>query len=303
MDIFNGNRLLDERLSLAIDWGKFIVESYNENLSPFVFLYKDREKVKTLMLQETEDDFVFAVKCLAKEETEFDQFVIGYQTNIQFDEASQPMQVIALKAFDKREESGHFFIQEIKIDDQGKYKAINKPKYIDKPPLPLSRINGEVEKDVSVEPPVINVLTVKDGDKLKAVGVIGHHSETEIGHTISKFIHHYIANYDEKNLSGSFDIDIQPRPGINKDFLAFIVGNVARNIIVSDFVVKNLTQNLKPISINIKYTDEVLFNDSTLDATRKLGELFALMNHAQQKSEAGDHSKNQRGKSWWQFWK
>src|SRR5687767_11999598 len=121
MDIFNGNRLLDERLSLAIDWGKFIVESYNENLSPFVFLYKDREKVKTLMLQETEDDFAFAVKCLAKEETEFDQFVIGYQTNIQFDEASQPMQVIALKAFDKREESGHFFIQEIKIDDQGKY--------------------------------------------------------------------------------------------------------------------------------------------------------------------------------------
>lgn len=303
MDIFNGNRLLDERLSLAIDWGKFIVESYNENLSPFVFLYKDREKVKTLMLQETEDDFEFAVKCLEKEETEFDQFVIGYQTNIQFDEASQPMQVIALKAFDKREESGHFFIQEIKIDDQGKYKAINKPKYIDRPPLPISRINGEVEKDVSVEPPVINVLTVKDGDKLKAVGVIGHHSETEIGHTISKFIHHYITKYDEKNLSGSFEIDIQPRPGINKDFLAYIVRNVARNIIVSDLVVKNLTQNLKPISITIKYTDEVLFNDSTVDATRKLGELFALMNHAQQKSEAGVDSKNHRGKSWWQFWK
>src|SRR5687767_12769418 len=113
MDIFNGNRLHDERLSLAIDWGKFIVESYNESLSPFVFLYKDREKVKTLMLQESEDDFDLAIKCLAKEENAYDQFVVGYQTNIQFDEASQPMMVIALKAFDRREESGHFFIQEI----------------------------------------------------------------------------------------------------------------------------------------------------------------------------------------------
>lgn len=294
MDIFNGNRLLEERVFNSLNWGLFLRDT-TQGLNPFVFAYKDKEKVKTLMLEKSEDDFEFAINCLKKADFTFDQFVVGYQTQMQLDKAEEPINVIVAKGFDTREDNGVFFIQQFDIDENKQFIKIKRFTFLGAIPLPLNKFTTDT-KDVTTEQGGVSVMTLKDGDKVKPSCLIRQNSESDIGDTINNFLITYLQKYDELNLSGNFSIDIQARPNIHKDFLIWIVKNSFYDVITSEFVVKNFTRNKKGISLKVYYSNEVIFEDTTNDAVEQLNELFNIMDNVSEKN-----IQEEAEKKWWQF--
>lgn len=318
MDIFKGNTLLEQNIFNSLNWGNFIVETFKERLAPFVFLYNGNEKVKTLLLQETEDDFSFAVKSIQSGNIPFTQAIVGYQTMIQLEVGKPPIEIIAIKGFDLHEPDGHFFAQQLETSGNGEFKKMGRPKYLGtfQTPLPLV----ETTKENAASETFTNVIVVKEGTKMKPVIFLGHESETEMVELYKKYIMGYLKEFDTKNLSGNFEVNLIPRPNIHKDFLTYLIHGVSKEIISSEFVVKELTHNLKPLSIQVKYNEEVIYNDSTGEAVKMLGELMGILNKSDSnENNINDNSKqspnhpirnstnevlkNESIKKWWQFWK
>ena len=66
MDIFNGNRKLEEAVMYSMDWGVFLRYSLDEPIMPFVYLFNGEER-QTRVLMTDGDPVEYAKRVLAKE--------------------------------------------------------------------------------------------------------------------------------------------------------------------------------------------------------------------------------------------
>jgi hypothetical protein len=276
MDVFNGNKNLEQRIFFSLNWGMYMKSSFN-NVIPFIFVYKENKKIKTILIEESDDDLTTAVNILKKVDYEFDQFVLGYETNIMM-ENNQPFSVIAVKGFNLKEDKGVFFVQKFKIDDQNSFQKINKSSFLGFLDLPFEKLSNKSSEVVDSENnnKQVNFLTVEIENKIKPIALIRKENESEIGFDIKDFMNHYFQN--EANLSGQFDIDIMESDKINLDFLKWIIKDSFYDVISSEFVINNYTKKMIRVTLKATYKNEVIFEESTNDAINQLEDLVKLIN-------------------------
>lgn len=300
MNIFNGNKLLEENIFNALNWGVYLRDTSKGRLMPFIFLYNEKELVKTIAYQEDEDNYLRALDILKKSEVVFDQYYIGYEAQMILDETQKPINTIIIKGFDKRQDKGLFIVQKFELNDNN-YKKIGNPAVLDQIPMELEKLVIE-NADFSSPQIGFNILKVKDGNKIKVVGLIRHHCESEISSSIKQFLESNLNNFKQENLSGNFDIDIQQNDKLRKEFLAYVIKDAFNSVIHSEMVTSQFTSQRIGISLNVTYQEEKLLNETTVDAVNEINELLEIMGNVKTPQTEGV-KKNSPSKKWWEFWK
>jgi hypothetical protein len=296
MDIFNGNKKLEERLFNTLNWGVYLRDTSKGKLMPFIFLYKDNERVKIINFQEDEDNYLRGIEILKKSKEDFDQYFIGYEAQMILDETQKPINTIIIKGFDKRQEKGIFIVQKFQITNDN-FSKIGNPAILDMIPMELESISVE-NPDFSTPQIGFNVLNIKENGKIKVAGLIRHHCEFKISNSIKQFLESNLNNFEKDNLSGNFDIDIQYNEKIRKGFLSYLIKDAFYSVIHSDLVHNKFTSKGIGISINVEFNNEVIYKESTNDAVKEISELIDIMGNVNKEKHL--ESKN---KKWWEFWK
>ncbi|HLO55467.1 MAG TPA: hypothetical protein VK169_14330 [Saprospiraceae bacterium] len=299
MDIFNGNIQLEENIFNALNWGIYLRDTTKGRLVPFIFLYNEKELVKTIVFQEDEDNYLRAIEILTKSEMVFDQYYIGYEGQMILDDIQIPINTIIVKGIDKRQETGLFIIQKFELNDN--FKKIGNPAILDQIPMELEKSVVD-NPDFSSSQIGFNILKVKDNDKIKVVGLVRHHCESEISYSIKQFLESNLNNFEQENLSGNFDIDIQYNDKLRKEFLAYIIKDAFYSVINSELVTSQFTSKKIGITLNVTYNKEVLLNETTNDAVDEINELLEIMGNVK-KPKIEDTKEKNRTKKWWEFWK
>ena len=300
MDIFNGNKLLEERIFNALNWGSYLRDTSNGRLMPFIFLYNDNELVKTIAFEEDEDNYLRGMEILQNRDIVFNQYYIGYETQMILDETQKPINTIIIKGFDKRQDSGLFIVQKFEVENN-KFKKIGNPAILDQIPMELKKM--EMENSNLSSPQIgFNILKVKDNNKIKVVGLIRHHCESEISNSIRQFLESNLNNFKQENLSGNFDIDIQHNDKLRKEFLAYVIKDAFYSVIHSELVTSQFTSKRIGISLNVTYQEEVLLKETTNDAVNEINELLEIMGNVKN-PKTENIKKNNASKKWWEFWR
>lgn len=292
MDIFNGNKKLEERLFNALSWGIYLRDTSNGRLMPFIFLYKDNLRVKMISFQEDEDNYLRAIEILKKSEEVFDQYFIGYEAQMILDETQNPINTIIIKGFDRRQEKGVFMVQKFEIE-KNRFNKIGNPTILDHIPMELDAISVD-NPDFTTLEIGFNILKIKEDDKIKVVGLIRHHCEYEISNSIKLFLEDNLKRFKEEDLNGNFDIDIQYNEQIGKEFLIYLIKDAFYSVVNSDFVTSNFISKGISININVEYQNDVIFQGTT-NGTNKIVNTI--------KSDKIENSKVRKNKKWWEFWK
>jgi hypothetical protein len=166
----------------------------------------------------------------------------------------------------------------------------------------------ELEKTIVENPDLssaqigFNILKVNDNNKTKVVGLIRHHCESEISYSIKQFLESNLNNFNQDNLSGNFDIDIQYNDKLRKEFLSYLIKDTFYSVIHSDKVTSQFTSKGIGITLNVKYQDEVLVNETTNNAVNEINELLEIMGNVKN-TKIGNIEKQKNSKKWWEFWK
>lgn len=300
MDIFNGNKKFEERIFNALKWGIYLRDTSKGRLMPFIFLYNDNELVKTIAFEEDEDNYLRGMEILKNRDIVFNQYYIGYEAQMILDETQKPIDTIIIKGFDKRQDSGLFIVQKFKVENN-KFNKIGNPAILDQIPMELKKM--EMGNSELSSPQVgFNIIKVKDNDKIKVVGLIRHHSESEISNSIKQFLESNLNNFKQENLSGNFDIDIQYNDKLRKGFLSYEIKDAFYSVIHSELVTSQFTSKGIGLSLNVTYKEEILLNETTNDAINEINELLGIMGNVNKPKE-GIIRRNTPSKKWWEFWK
>jgi len=299
MDIFNGNKQLEENIFNALNWGIYLRVTSKERLSPFIFLYNEKALVKTIVYQEDEDNYIRAIEILNNHEEVFDQYYIGYEGQMILDDTQIPINTIIVKGFDKRQDAGLFIIQKFELNDD--FKKIGNPAILDQIPMELEK--SVVENPDFSSPQIgFSILKVKDNGKIKVIGLVRHHCESEISYSIKQFLESNLNKFKDENLSGNFDIDIQYNDKLRMEFLAYVIKDAFYSVIQSELVTSQFTSKRIGITLNVTYKDEVLLHETTNDAVVEINELLEIMENVKT-PKTEDIKKNNMIKKWWEFWK
>ncbi|MBI1835857.1 MAG: hypothetical protein HYR91_01185 [Flavobacteriia bacterium] len=290
MEIFKGDKLLENRTFEALFWGQYL-KSTAKICSPFLFVYNESKKIKTLIFEDSEDDLSRAIELINKIEEPFDQFILGYETMIQLD-STGPKNIIAVKSFDVREKEGLFFGVVFQLDENENFNKIGNFKFIDKIMNPLFKELDRLPTKFSQS--VINSTHEVQGDTFILKINIAHENEVEIGTKINAAILHLLNKNEIQCQTCIFEIKIEERE-FDLDFFKYILLENLYKVLISDVVVQKFTHNQKIFKIIASMGDDrILFEDSNMEAVTQLKELFQLMNPSQ--------GKNEKGKPWWKKW-
>ncbi len=287
MDIFQGNKIFEERIFKLLNWGVYLRDTSKGRLTPFIFLFKESEQVKIITFQEDEDNYERAKELLKKREEIFDQFFIGYEAEMILDETNQPTKTIIIKGFDKRQDTGILMAQKFELKED-KFKKIGNPAILDQLPLELKKINDN-NQDLSIKSTSTYEKKEenKTGKKIVKAELTGN-NENELALAIRDVLVNNIQNFNEYNLSGNFEINIKSENNINIDFLKYLINDVFYTVIGNSFVVQNFTEKGIAISLTTRLNNEQIYSDSTKYAVDKIVDLLAIMN----RDEKRDYSKS-----------
>ena len=287
MDIFQGNKIFEERIFKLLNWGVYLRDTSKGRLTPFIFLFKESEQVKIIAFQEDEDNFERAKELLKKREEIFDQFFIGYEGEMILDETNQPVKTIIIKGFDKRQDTGIFMVQKFELKDD-KFRKIGNPVIVEQLPLEFEKIIDN-NQDLSIKSTSTNEKKEKNetGKKIVKADLIGN-NENELALAVRDILSKNIQSFNEYNLLGNFEINIKTEYNLNIDFLKYLINDVFYTIIGNSFVVQNFTGKGIAISLNANLNNKQIYSDSTKYAVDKIANLLAVMN----KDDKRDYSKS-----------
>lgn len=223
MDIFNGNRKLEEAVMYSIDWGIFLRHNSDGPIFPYIFLY-DGEEIKSRVLIAEGDPFEYAINVLKKEEEPFQQFIIGIEGYLR-DENDERVDAIIVQGFDKTQDKGVALGQMFEPKEKnGNFKKIGRVTFLGNPDLPV-----EIEKmdnpDYSVQEAGFTAMAVEIDGLTQYFAFLVHENPTVIVNNIKQFLRSKLMDTNAQSLNGRFELKITPGESINDDFLKFLVLN------------------------------------------------------------------------------
>lgn len=259
MDIFDGNRKLEEAVMYAIDWGVFLRHDLDGPIAPFMYLFNGEEmQVRVLMTGDNPIDY--AMKVLAKEEKPYQQFVIGMEGYLK-DNQDQKIDSIIVQGFDKTQEKGVILGQMFKPKEKkGTFEKIARVTYLGSPELPID-LETVDHPDYSIQEPGFNAMALKSGDLTQYMAFITHDNPSVVANTMRRFLQSKLADSDSADLSGKFELVVTPGSITNDKFLKFLVLNAVEEERSSVHAIEWQNNTGRDILFNIKYGDEVYLTE------------------------------------------
>ncbi len=302
MEVFNGDRLFEERAFSALNWAYFTKGTIAKEarLKPLINVYKDSERIKMIYYQEAEDNYEEALRIMNDFEEDYDQYIICYEGQMMLDDTQEPQNTLMVKAFDRRMEKGVFIIQKYKLiaDSIIGITRLGNPQVIDLIPMSMGRLPA---KDEVAEYDAVrsNIIAVKgELNKIDLHVLIRHHSESEIYSHILDGTETKLKNFDEENLSGIFRFNVNRNEKINRNVLSFLVKDAFQTLFSSSFVSDNFTKKMRSLTFIAEYGDIEIANESTNDVIDEIRELYKIMGAVSPESR-----KTETKNKWWEFWK
>lgn len=251
MDIFNGNRKLEEAVLYSIDWGVFLRHNLDGPIAPFMYLFNGEEKqIRVLM---TDGDPVeYAKRVLAKEEKPFQQFVIGMEGYLR-DENNERVDSIIVQGFDKTQEKGVALGQMFEPKEKnGTFKKIEKVTFLGSPELPLG-IEKLDNPNYSVEEIEFSAMALKFGELTQYLAFFTHANPSVIANTIKRFLRSKLMDSNADSLSGRFELEVTPGMINHDDFLKFLVLNAVEEERKSHHGIEWEKRTGRQILLNVKH--------------------------------------------------
>ena len=254
MDIFNGNRKLEEAVMYSIDWGVFLRHNLDGPIAPFMFLFNGEER-RTRVLMTEGDPIEYAKRVLANEEKPFQQFVVGMEGYL-WDDQNERVDSIIVQGFDRTQEKGVALGQMFEPKEKnGTFKKIKKVTFLGSPELIL-----EIEKsdnpDYSVEEIGFNAMALKYGELTQDIAFFTHSNPTVIANTMKKFLRSKIMDSNADSLSGRFELQVTPGMINHDDFLKFLVLNAVEEERKSPHGIEWEKRTGRQILLNVKHGDK-----------------------------------------------
>ncbi len=263
MDIFNGNRKLEEAVMDSLDWGVFLRHDLDGPIAPFLFLFNGEERL-TRVLMTDGDPMEYAMTVLQKEEKPFQQFVIGMEGYLR-DENNERVDSIIVHGFDKTQEKGVLLGQMFEPKEKnGTFKKIDKVTFLGDPDLPLPLEKSE-NPDYSVEEIGFNAIALKKDDLIQYLAFFTHESPSVIANSMKMFLRSKLMGDDADSLNGKFDLQVTPEAIKNDDLLKFLVLNAVKEEVNSPHALDWEHKTGRKILINLKYGDQEYQKEFELD--------------------------------------
>lgn len=303
MNIFNDNKLLEERIFYSLDWGCYLRSNLNNKIEPTILLFNDEKRVKIIGFPEEEDNYIRAIEILKKSQENFTQFYVIYEAQMMSDK-KEVIDTIIVKGFDRRQKNGVFIFQQFKIE-KNKFITVNNPAILGNISMEIEEINEQIP---NIEQIPINIIkaTNKENNKTDIIGLIRQTNVSVISYSIKNFIESYLKVFDKENLSGKFKIDISYLEN-DVDLLKYLLKKIFNEIVASDFCMKNFIYKGINISLVVTCKDETLFSDNTKELANEISGLLSVMqnvsNENNSQKQVKMEKKKKKTKKWWEFWK
>ena len=254
MDIFNGNRKLEEAVMYSMDWGVFLRYSLDEPIMPFVYLFNGEER-QTRVLMTDGDPVEYAKRVLAKEKEPYQQFVIGMEGYLR-DNQNKRVDSIIVIGFDKTQEKGVALGQMFEpTEKNGTFKKIEKVIFLGNPEMPL-KLEKSANPNYSVEEIGFNAMTLKFGELTQYLAFFTHANPSVIANAMKKFLHSKLMDKHRDSLSGRFELQVTPGMINHDDFLKFLVLNAVEEERKSPHGIEWEKRTGRKILVNVKHGDK-----------------------------------------------
>lgn len=307
MDIFNGNRKLEEVIMYALDWGVFLRHNMDEPITPYMYLFNGDE-IQIRVLTTDGDPMEHAKNVLLQEESPFQQFVLGMEGFLR-NETNEEIDAIIVQGFDKTQEKGVGLGQMFEPKEMnGHFKKIDRVTFLGQPDLPIELVESE-NPDYTVEEIGFNAIATKNGEFTKYAAFFTHSNPSMVANSITHFLRAKIGDEDSGAISGRFDLTITPGLIQNDEFLRFLVVNAIEEEKVSDFTQEWEGNTGRAILVNCKHGEVEYYNeiepdaeesqpdstdDITIPSNERVEDIKPITNV--------DKVKNPDGKPWWKRW-
>ena len=294
MDIFNGNRRLEELVMYGLDWGVFLRHNIEGGIAPFMYIQNGNEQ-KVRMLMTDGDPIEFAKSALEKEESPFEQFVIGFEGYLK-DDNSKRTDAIIVQGFDITQPKGVSLGQMFNPIENGGFRKIDKTIFLGSPDLILpQKINPNA--DYSVEEIGFNAMAFNDDRNLTTyVVVLAGDNSTIIANTIKRFLRSKFNGSKSAELSGIININITDSK--NEGFLSFLVTNSINEEIESELIKNWQNQTKRTIEISCKVGKKSIY-----ESNKSSNNIVSKENESETHSSLNTTSNEEPIKKWWEFWK
>lgn len=253
MDIFNGNRKLEEAVMYAMDWGVFLRSGIEEPLMPFMYLFHGEER-QTRVLMTEGDPIEYALKVLEKEEKPFQQFVIGMEGYLR-NEENERVDSIIVQGFDKTQEKGVILGQMFEPKEKnGIFKKIDKVAFLGSPPLPIA-LEQIDNPNYAVEDVGFNAMALKFGELTKYLAFFTHANPSVVANAMKRFVRSKLTDDKAESLSGRFELQVTPGLIPHDAFLKYLVLNAMEEERKSPHAIDWEQKTGRKILLNIKHGD------------------------------------------------
>ena len=269
MDIFNGNRRLEDNIMYSMAWAKFLRHDITDPLIPFLLEWEG-DKLYMNMLQAGGDPEEFGYKVAENSQRNSDQFVLGYEGYLQ-DSSGQKTEAFIIKGYDKTQEKGVFIAQLFEGKEKGgEFKLIDKPMFIAQPDLPFA-VNKSIPENWESEDVYISGMVLKNGDQ---IGRFSHHNPAVVASGIQRYIRAKVSSPDSGEMSGRMELSVMPKEG-NSAFMKYCAIETIRAEKNSELVRNWEKEHAKPLLINLNSGDEIWleeFQQADFNETRSTQE-------------------------------
>lgn len=331
MDLFNGNKRLEQAIFTGMDYALWSRHDIGNPFPPFMMLFKDDQRKLVRTFSDGDPNAAFE-EILKGENIIYDQIVMCCEGRVSHD--GQKEDAVIVKGFDTSEPKGFLFVQRFRGIESGEaFRKLGNSALLSKDEqLPTALVERTGNKEM--EAPYISGMTVTtDDNQIKRVIVLGNNNASTLANIIFDNTLN-ILNEREYNFSGEIEYHFVPDSLKIGEFEDFIFNQVKEQLKNNQTVIQWENEFSKELVIRFKFGNNrpareedlpenaisyvALSKKELLDEFNRivsipgartdvtaLIQMTALMKEFNDRGIAlpGPDNNNQETKKWWQFWK
>ncbi|MEO7534216.1 MAG: hypothetical protein ABIU30_10235 [Ferruginibacter sp.] len=292
MDIFNGNKQLQNLIFSYLDWGLFMASRGTPKGTPSSFLVLKKDDEYDLhQFFGGANAMEESIKILSNKNLVFNQYLISY--GIKMKEHELPS--IIVLGFDRSEKEGLVFGHSYKINSAGDFLLVGRPFCLGKEGNSLPIIESNSNKDEFCG--TASIMTLQDNEKVKFKIPMTYPNESLLADGIFGTVLQLLEQDTEPNFNGKIEFTINPAFQKRNDYLLFLLEQKFDALSQTErFVVWTNQFNNQELNVKLTFGQEV-FYECILNKS-----IIAIRQDEQKRTELADEPlvKN-KSKPWWKF--
>ncbi len=260
MDVFLGNRLLEDRVMNALEWAKYLRHQLDGEIAPFLFEWSG-EDLKMRMLQAGGDPEDFAYSIAKDSNVGSNQFVLGYEGALMSQDGHKHPALI-IKGYDRTMEKGVFIAQPFEgKETAGEFILKGTPVFMGNPPLPFS-VDSSLEPNYEGTYSGYSNMSLKNGGR----AVIMSNPLPAVAATnIKHYIRSMVSGESADSLNGQFDFSLAPTLTGSIEFSKYCILEAIKQELEGSYVKQWEANTGSKVKVNVKYGEDFWRKDFERD--------------------------------------